>query len=136
MIRSLCEAKHGGALVCPGDVICRNAGDASFVPGHGVYVDEKRVVLAAASSSSSSTGDSAMSTRVGSILRASIAGTVCYMNRLVYVRSFHEAYNAKRVHAGDVVVGRVSSVDLIGKKWLVDVGAPRLAQLHLGSINL
>ena len=124
MIKSLCEAKHGGALVCPGDVIAKNAGDASYVPGHGVYVDYGNQSTSSSSSSSSS------------VLRASIAGTVCFMNRLVYVRSFHEAYNAKRVHAGDVVVGRVASVDLIGKKWLVDVGAPKLAQLHLGSINL
>ncbi|CDJ70433.1 exosome complex exonuclease, putative [Eimeria necatrix] len=53
------------------------------------------------------------------------------VNRLVYVKPLKSRYEA---NVGDVVVGRVA--DIANGKWLVDVGAARLAVLTLGGVSL
>ncbi|OEH74283.1 exosome complex exonuclease [Cyclospora cayetanensis] len=53
------------------------------------------------------------------------------VNRLVYVRPLRSRYEA---NVGDVVVGRVAEIS--NGKWLLDVGAARLAYLSLGAVSL
>jgi exosome complex component RRP4 len=92
------------AVVTPGDTIGSATG---LVHGRGTQVDASGTMLATA------------------------AGVVTRVNRVVVVRQLAARYEGE---AGDVVVGRVVSVE--SRRWVVDVGAARHAVLHLSGIHL
>ncbi|CAG5091203.1 Oidioi.mRNA.OKI2018_I69.PAR.g12914.t1.cds [Oikopleura dioica] len=90
--------------VNPGDVITENT---DFMRGHGTYQ---------ASSNE---------------LRASVAGTVERINKLITVRPAKMRYNGE---VGDIVVGRI--IEVQQKLWKVDCGTRLNAFLNLAAVNL
>ena len=84
------------------------AGDSSkFLRGHGTFIDGSGRLV------------------------ASVAGTVERVNKLISVRPPSARYSGE---VGDVVVGRV--VEVLQKRWLVDIGGYQSAVLLLTSVNL
>ncbi|XP_014216382.1 exosome complex component RRP4 [Copidosoma floridanum] len=78
-----------------------------FLRGHGTYVDEQEM------------------------LRASVAGRLERVNKLISVRPYKTRYQGE---IGDVVVGRITEVQQ--KRWKVDCNAKLDAALLLSSVNL
>jgi exosome complex component RRP4 len=78
-----------------------------FLRGHGTYIDEQGRLV------------------------ASVAGTVERVNKLISVRPPKARYMGE---VGDVVVGRV--VEVLQKRWLVDIGGHQHSVLLLTSVNL
>jgi exosome complex component RRP4 len=66
-----------------------------------------------------------------SVLTATVSGVVERVNRLVAVRPLRARYAAE---VGDVVVGRV--VEIVAKRWKLDINARGDAQLLLSAVNL
>lgn len=64
-------------------------------------------------------------------LRASQCGVVKRVNKLVSVQALQERYAAE---LGDVVVGRV--VEIVGKKWKLELQSRQEASLQLSAVNL
>lgn len=93
-----------GITVNPGDVI---TADSDFMRGHGTY--------------QSSANE----------LRASVAGVVERINKLITVRAAKMRYNGE---VGDIIVGRV--VEVQQKLWKVDCGTRLHANLNLAAVNL
>lgn len=84
------------------------AGDSSkFLRGHGTFIDGAGRLV------------------------ASVAGTVERVNKLISVRPPSARYSGE---VGDVVVGRV--VEVLQKRWLVDIGGYQSSVLLLTSVNL
>lgn len=75
--------------------------------GHGTYVDEQET------------------------LRASVAGVLEKVNKLISVKPFKTRYQGE---IGDVVVGRITEVQQ--KRWKVDKNARVDSALLLSSVNL
>jgi len=90
--------------VNPGDVI---TADTDFMRGHGTYQTTSNE------------------------LRASVAGTIERINKLITVRPAKTRYNGE---VGDIVVGRV--IDVQQKLWKVDCGTRLHANLNLAAVNL
>ena len=64
-------------------------------------------------------------------LRASVAGRLERVNKLISVRPYKTRYQGE---IGDVVVGRITEVQQ--KRWKVDTNAKLDAALLLSSVNL
>ena len=64
---------------------------------------------------------------------SSLTGLVKRIDRLICVTPVKSFY---RPDVGDVVVGRVVSVDTEGKRWRVDINSYQHARLLLTAINL
>ncbi|CAH1277428.1 EXOSC2 [Branchiostoma lanceolatum] len=90
-------------LVTPGDVITTDTG---YMRGHGTYMDDDK-------------------------LKASLAGVVERVNKLICVQPLKTRYNGE---IGDVVVGRVTEVGQ--RRWRVDVNSKLDAVLMLSAVNL
>ncbi|XP_044729712.1 exosome complex component RRP4 [Chrysoperla carnea] len=90
-------------IYTPGEVIIEQAG---FMRGHGTYSDDK-------------------------VIRASVAGVVEQVNRLISVRPIKNRYNGE---VGDVVIGRITEVQQ--KRWKVDTNSRLESVLLLASVNL
>lgn len=75
--------------------------------GHGTYVDNNET------------------------LRASVAGVVETINKLISIRPFKNRYQGD---IGDVVVGRITEVQQ--KRWKVDTNAKLDSVLKVSSVNL
>eukprot|EP01033_Poteriospumella_lacustris_P012498 gene12498-8934_t len=99
----------GPILMVPGQPITSESG---FLRGHGTYFSEN-----------ASNGEN--------VLTSCVAGEVERVNRLITVKPVRSRYIGE---VGDLVVGRVTSVD--SKRWKVDVGAQREAVLQLSSVTL
>lgn len=67
----------------------------------------------------------------GQALTATVAGVIERVNKLIAVRPLRARYDAQ---VGDVVVGRV--VDIVGKRWKLDVNARSHAFLLLSAVTL
>lgn len=67
----------------------------------------------------------------GPMLTATVTGVVSRVNKLVMVVPLRAKYIAE---TGDVIVGRV--VELMGKRWKLDINAARHAMLLLSAVNL
>eukprot|EP00192_Tetraselmis_astigmatica_P020732 CAMPEP_0117649254 /NCGR_PEP_ID=MMETSP0804-20121206/868_1 /TAXON_ID=1074897 /ORGANISM="Tetraselmis astigmatica, Strain CCMP880" /LENGTH=298 /DNA_ID=CAMNT_0005454967 /DNA_START=115 /DNA_END=1012 /DNA_ORIENTATION=+ len=96
-------------FVAVGDTIDTHGMDG-FLRGHGtqiVKVDEEEVLM------------------------ATVCGVVERVNKLVSVRPLKSRYSAD---LGDVVVGRI--IEIVGKRWKVDINARQQAQLQLSAVNL
>ena len=91
-------------VVVPGDFI-----GEGYVAGNGTYVPEDEP----------------------GIIYASMAGVVHLIDRVICVRPTKSHY---RPDIGDVVVGRVVSVDQ--SRWQIDVNSYQHAILNLSAINL
>jgi exosome complex component RRP4 len=100
-------------LVVPGQPITSEAG---FLRGHGCYLVENENDASDTSSA---------------VLKASVAGQIERVNRLISVRSLNSRY---RGEIGDLVIGRVVAVD--SKRWRVDIAGQKEAVLQLSSITL
>ena len=99
-------------LVVPGQVIASSTDGDGFLRGHGTYVekinDEERLI-------------------------ASVAGIVERVNKLISVHPV--AASAYVGHVGELVVGRISSVQ--ATRWKVTIGeGSRQAQLPLTGVSL
>lgn len=70
-------------------------------------------------------------TEEGPVLTATIAGVISRVNKLVMVAPLRAKYIPE---TGDVVIGRV--IELVGKRWRLDIHAARLAVLMLSAVNL
>lgn len=81
-------------------------GEAGYLKGHGTYVQEESIV-------------------------ANVKGVVERVNQLISVKPSRTHYVGD---VGDVVVGRV--LDVVGRKWKVDVGGAQDAQLSLAAAVL
>lgn len=79
----------------------------SNLRGHGTYVDEEKT------------------------LRASVAGVLEKVNKLISIRPLKARYNGE---IGDLIVGRITEVQQ--KRWKVDVNSKLDAVLLLSSVNL
>lgn len=82
--------------------------DSSFMRGHGTFVSPQGLV-------------------------ASVAGVVEPINRLISVKSHGSRYVGE---IGDVVVGRISEVQVQLKRWKVDTNGRLNSLLLMSSINL
>ncbi|XP_077274621.1 nicotinamide amidase isoform X2 [Temnothorax americanus] len=91
-------------LYTPGEEI---SNQPDFLRGHGTYVDEDKT------------------------LRASVAGILEKVNKLISIRPLKARYNGE---IGDLIVGRITEVQQ--KRWKVDVNAKLDAVLLLSSVNL
>ncbi|XP_011493914.1 PREDICTED: exosome complex component RRP4 [Ceratosolen solmsi marchali] len=78
-----------------------------FLKGHGTYVDQQ------------------------GILRASVAGPLEKVNKLISVKPYKTRYQGE---IGDVVIGRITEVQR--KRWKVDTNAKLDSALLLSSVNL
>eukprot|EP00946_MAST-07B_sp_MAST-7B-sp1_P001141 g1141.t1 len=83
------------------------ADSSKFLRGHGTFIDGQGRLV------------------------ASIAGIVERVNKLISVRPPQARYSGE---VGDVVVGRV--VEVLQKRWLVDIGGYQSSVLLLTSVNL
>ncbi|XP_015596772.1 exosome complex component RRP4 [Cephus cinctus] len=88
----------------PGQEVSSQTG---FMRGHGTYVDEEET------------------------LRASVAGVLEKVNKLISVRPLKTRYQGE---IGDVVVGRIT--ELQQKRWKVDTNSKMDSVLLLSSVNL
>jgi len=98
------------SLALPGDAIY--APEQNTLRGHGIFwtpSDESKV------------------------LRATLAGTVERINKLVTIRSWRGRYVP---NVGDVVVGRIAQVLPASRRWKVDIQARQDAVLTLFAIRL
>ncbi|XP_067215393.1 uncharacterized protein Naam [Linepithema humile] len=91
-------------LYTPGEEI---SSQPDFLRGHGTYVDE------------------------GKTLRASVAGVLEKVNKLISIRPLKARYNGE---IGDLIVGRITEVQQ--KRWKVDINSKLDAVLLLSSVNL
>ena len=91
-------------IVVPGDFI-----GEGYVAGTGTYVDSDNP----------------------QIIYASMAGVVHLIDRVICVKPVRSFY---RPDIGDVIVGRVVSVD--SSRWQVDINSYQHAILNLSAINL
>lgn len=91
-------------IYTPGEEI---SSQPDFLRGHGTYVDEEKT------------------------LRASVAGLLEKVNKLISIRPLKARYNGD---IGDLIVGRITEVQQ--KRWKVDVNAKLDAVLLLSSVNL
>ncbi|XP_018051812.1 PREDICTED: uncharacterized protein LOC108689532 isoform X2 [Atta colombica] len=91
-------------LYTPGEQI---SSQPDFLRGHGTYVDDEKT------------------------LRASVAGILEKVNKLISIRPLKARYNGE---IGDLVVGRITEVQQ--KRWKVDINAKLDAVLLLSSVNL
>ena len=91
-----------GVNVNPGDII---TADSDFMRGHGTYQTTSNE------------------------LRASVAGTVDRINKLITVRAAKMRYNGE---VGDIIVGRV--IEVQQKLWKVDCGTRLHANLNLAAV--
>ncbi|KMQ95509.1 pyrazinamidase nicotinamidase [Lasius niger] len=91
-------------LYTPGEEI---SSQPDFLRGHGTYVDEEKT------------------------LRASVAGVLEKVNKLISIRPLKARYNGE---IGDLIVGRITEVQQ--KRWKVDVNSKLDAVLLLSSVNL
>ncbi|XP_018397915.1 PREDICTED: uncharacterized protein LOC108775939 [Cyphomyrmex costatus] len=91
-------------LYTPGEEI---SSQPDFLRGHGTYVDDEKT------------------------LRASVAGILEKVNKLISIRPLKARYNGE---IGDLVVGRITEVQQ--KRWKVDINAKLDAVLLLSSVNL
>ncbi|XP_026826202.1 exosome complex component RRP4 isoform X2 [Ooceraea biroi] len=91
-------------LYTPGEEV---SSQPDFLSGHGTYVDEKGA------------------------LRASVAGVLAKVNKLISVRPLKARYNGE---IGDLIVGRITEVQQ--KRWKVDINSKLDAVLLLSSVNL
>ncbi|XP_029662754.1 uncharacterized protein LOC115235242 [Formica exsecta] len=91
-------------LYTPGEEI---SSQPDFLRGHGTYVDEEKT------------------------LRASVAGILEKVNKLISIRPLKARYNGE---IGDLIVGRITEVQQ--KRWKVDVNSKLDAVLLLSSVNL
>ncbi|XP_018342522.1 PREDICTED: uncharacterized protein LOC108748725 [Trachymyrmex septentrionalis] len=91
-------------LYTPGEEI---SNQPDFLRGHGTYVDDEKT------------------------LRASVAGILEKVNKLISIRPLKARYNGE---IGDLVVGRITEVQQ--KRWKVDINAKLDAVLLLSSVNL
>ncbi|CAK9821764.1 Exosome complex component RRP4 [Anthophora retusa] len=91
-------------IYTPGEEI---SSQLDFLRGHGTYVDDE------------------------SILRASVAGVLEKVNKLVSVRPLKARYHGE---IGDVIVGRITEVQQ--KRWKVDTNSKLDSVLLLSSVNL
>lgn len=112
-------------FVVPGELI---TADAGYLRGHGSYVDNAHSTH---KNSNSSSSGSSTSNNDGPQLIAAVAGEIERVNKLISVRPFKSRYVGE---VGDLVVGRVSSVD--SKRWRVDLNGQKDAILQLSSVNL
>eukprot|EP00834_Sanchytrium_tribonematis_P000118 NODE_3_length_80033_cov_0.932970.p34 type:complete len:267 gc:universal NODE_3_length_80033_cov_0.932970:62182-62982(+) len=80
--------------------------DLSCIRGHGTYLS-------------------------GSTIKSNLMGQVESVNRLVIVHPLNSKYKG---NTGDVVIGRV--VEIVPKKWLLDIQSDNFGQLMLTSIGL
>jgi exosome complex component RRP4 len=80
---------------------------SNLVRGHGTYVNEEKT------------------------LRASVAGVLEKVNKLISIRPLKARYNGE---IGDLIVGRITEVQQ--KRWKVDVNSKLDAVLLLYSVNL
>ena len=106
----------------PGQLLAvSTSSEDSFLRGHGTYLQRD---------------ESECDERGGGggriQLRASVAGTVVRVNRLISVQS--AALHAYEAQVGDLVVGRVASIG--GARWAVDLGDGATAQLPLSGAHL
>jgi len=90
-------------LMTPGDTITTDTG---FMRGHGTFLEDAE-------------------------LRASVAGVIERVNKLICVRPLKSRYNGE---IGDVVVGRV--IEVGQKRWKVDTKSKLDSILMLSSVNL
>ncbi|KAJ1971700.1 Exosome complex component rrp4 [Dimargaris xerosporica] len=90
-------------VTTPGEPITTTA---SFMRGHGTFVEDETVVSA-------------------------VAGVVERINKLITVKALKARYSGE---IGDVVVGRITEV--AQKRWKVDVNSRQDAVLMLSAINL
>lgn len=97
------STKDKRQYVSPGDVITTDVG---FMRGHGTYIENDE-------------------------LKASVAGVVERVNKLISVRPLKTRYNGE---IGDVVVGRV--VEVQQRRWIVDTNSRLNSILLLSSANL
>lgn len=104
--------------VNPGDVITENT---DFMRGHGTYQVSFLRFLALKLYFKASSNE----------LRASVAGTVERINKLITVRPAKMRYNGE---VGDIVVGRI--IEVQQKLWKVDCGTRLNAFLNLAAVNL
>nr|KAF7427084.1 hypothetical protein H0235_006778 [Vespula pensylvanica] len=88
----------------PGEEI---SSQPNFLRGHGTYVDDENT------------------------LRASVAGVLEKVNKLISVRPLKARYQGE---IGDVVVGRITEVQQ--KRWKVDINSKLDSILLLSSVNL
>lgn len=112
-------------LVVPGQVIAEGEG---FLRGHGTYVEK--------TSKNDQNGEDGESTEANQATRlvASVAGRVERVNRLVSVIPLSSSLYVG--HVGDLVVGRVVSIQQ-PSRWKVWVGSNcRQAQLPLSGVHL
>ncbi|ODV88510.1 hypothetical protein CANCADRAFT_124024 [Tortispora caseinolytica NRRL Y-17796] len=91
------------AVVTPGEVVTE---EVTWMKGHGTFTDSRGI-------------------------KASLAGTVTRVNKLISVRPLKGRYQPE---VGDHVIGRVLEVGL--KRWKIEIGAAQAGTLMLGSINL
>ncbi|KAL6420454.1 hypothetical protein ACFW04_014446 [Cataglyphis niger] len=91
-------------LYTPGEEI---SSQPDFLRGHGTYVDDEKT------------------------LRASVAGFMEKVNKLISVKPLKARYNGE---IGDLIVGRITEVQQ--KRWKVDVNSKLDAGLLLSSVNL
>ncbi|KAL7301286.1 exosome complex component RRP4 [Trichogramma pretiosum] len=92
------------AFYTPGEEISTQP---DFLRGHGTYMDTQQV------------------------LRASVAGNLERVNKLISVRPYKTRYQGE---IGDVVIGRITEVQQ--KRWKVDTNAKLDSALLLSSVNL
>ncbi|CAH1785692.1 unnamed protein product [Owenia fusiformis] len=92
-------------LVSPGDVITSESG---FMRGHGTFMEEG-----------------------GGNLKASVAGMVDRVNKLISVKPLKTRYNGE---VGDVIIGRI--VEVQQRRWKVDTYSRLNSILMLSSVNL
>ncbi|KAL0276290.1 UNVERIFIED_CONTAM: hypothetical protein PYX00_003889 [Menopon gallinae] len=95
--------RHVPLIYTPGQVITCQSG---FMRGHGTYAEDNA-------------------------LKASVAGTVEQVNKLISVRPLKSRYFGE---IGDVVVGRITEVQQ--KRWKVDTNSRLDSILLLSSVNL
>ena len=82
--------------------------DLSYMRGHGTYLDEG-----------------------AEFIKSNLCGQVESVGKLIIVHPLNSRYKG---NTGDVVVGRV--MEVVPKKWMIDVQGEQLGQLMLTSIGL
>ncbi|KAJ8300139.1 hypothetical protein KUTeg_021658 [Tegillarca granosa] len=97
------DSEEISSLVTPGDVITTDTG---FMRGHGTYMEDDQ-------------------------LKASVAGVVERVNKLICVKPLKTRYNGE---VGDVVIGRILEVGQ--RRWKVDTHSKLDSVLMLSSVNL
>jgi len=102
-------------LIVPGQLI---TADAGYLRGHGSYI-------------STQINDQNNAQENAQALISSVAGVIVRVNKLISVKPLKSRYIGE---VGDLIVGRISSVD--SKRWKVNICGQKDAMLQLSSINL